>query len=137
LIVTFRPEFEAPWVGLQAVQIAKLTRSSTAAGHTIIVGASAGGFSVLNTAAQLTALGIPIRFIGIADGGFFPESSDVERFGDPPTIRLPGQIKADQMLNVFQTFGIEVLSKNGEPNNRGIAPGAEWYGEMAGSTTSA
>jgi hypothetical protein len=90
LIVTFRPEFEAPWVGLQAVQIAKLTRSSTAAGHTIIVGASAGGFSVLNTAAQLTALGIPIRFIGIADGGFFPESSDVERFGDPPTILLPG-----------------------------------------------
>jgi len=122
----------------QAVQIASLTRSSVAAGNTIIVGASAGGFSVLNTAFKLTALGIPIRFIGIADGGFFVDSNDIERFGSPPgfatppTIRLPGTIKADETLNVFQTFGIEALSKKAAPNDRGIAPGAEWFGEMTG-----
>jgi hypothetical protein len=122
----------------QAVQIASLTRSSVAAGNTIIVGASAGGFSVLNTAFKLTALGIPIRFIGIADGGFFVDSNDIERFGSPPafatppTIRLPGTIKADETLNVFQTFGIEALSKKSAPNDRGIAPGAEWFGEMTG-----
>jgi hypothetical protein len=122
----------------QAVQIASLTRSSAATGNTIIVGASAGGFSVLNTAFKLTALGIPIRFIGIADGGFFVDSNDIERFGSPPafasppTIRLPGPIKADETLNVFQTFGIEALSKKSAPNDRGIAPGAEWFGEMTG-----
>jgi hypothetical protein len=122
----------------QAVRIASLTRSSAAAGNTIIVGASAGGFSVLNTAFKLTALGIPIRFVGIADGGFFVDSNDIERFGSPPafasppTIRLPGPIKADETLNVFQTLGIEALSKKSAPNDRGIAPGAEWFGEMTG-----
>ena len=122
----------------QAVQIAQLTRASATAGNTIIVGASAGGFSVLNTAAKLTALGIPIRFIGIADAGFFVDSNDIERFGSPPalatppTIRLPGQIQADETLNVFQTLGIEALSKKSTPNDRGIAPGAEWFGEMTG-----
>lgn len=122
----------------QAVQIAQLTRASAKEGNTIIVGASAGGFSVLNTAAKLTALEIPIRFIGIADGGFFVDSNDIERFGTPPafatppTIRLPGPIKADETLNVFQTLGIEALSKKSAPNDRGIAPGAEWFGEMTG-----
>jgi hypothetical protein len=122
----------------KAVEIAKLTRSTTQAGKTIIVGASAGGFSVLNTAAKLTALGIPISFIGIADGGFFVDSNDIERFGSPPafasppTIRLRGTIKADETLNVFQTLGIEALSKKAAPNDHGIAPGAEWFGEMTG-----
>lgn len=120
----------------QAAQIANLTRSSTPDGKTIIVGASAGGFSVLNTAAKLTKLGVPISFIGIADGGFFVESNDIESFGKmpttSPTIRLPGPIKADDTLNVFQTFGIEVLNKASDPNNNGIAPGAEWYGKMTG-----
>jgi hypothetical protein len=115
----------------RAVQIASLTRSGTK-GNTIIVGASAGGFSVLNTAAKLTALGIPIRFIGIADGGFFVGNGDIEKFGIPPTIKLPGQIKADETLNVFQTLAIEVLRKTSAPNDSGIAQGAEWYGEMTG-----
>jgi len=137
-IITFFGGREPKDPSDQAVQIASLTRSSAAAGNTIIVGASAGGFSVLNTAAKLTALGIPIRFIGIADGGFFVDSNDIERFGSPPafasppTIRLPGPIKADETLNVFQTFGIEALSKKAAPNDRGIAPGAEWFGEMTG-----
>jgi hypothetical protein len=137
-IITFFGGREPKDPSDQAVQIASLTRSSAAAGNTIIVGASAGGFSVLNTAAKLTALGIPIRFIGIADGGFFVDSNDIERFGSPPafasppTIRLPGPIKADETLNVFQTFGVEALSKKAAPNDRGIAPGAEWFGEMTG-----
>jgi len=33
---------------------------------------------------------------------------------------------------VFQTLGIEALSKKSAPNDRGIAPGAEWFGEMTG-----
>jgi hypothetical protein len=124
----------------RAVQIAELTRSTTPAGKTIIVGASAGGFSVLNTASKLTARGISISFVGIADGGFFVDStpSDIEKFGTPPafatppTIRLPGVITADETLNVFQTFGLTVLGKKSAPNDQGIAPGAEWYGEMTG-----
>lgn len=116
----------------KAVQVAQLTRSSQALGNTIIVGASAGGFSVLNTAAKLTALGHKIRFIGIADGGFFIGNQDIEKPAIPPTIKLPGPIKADETLNVFQTLGLEVLRKTSEPNDSGIAPGAEWYGEMTG-----
>lgn len=120
----------------KAVRIAQLTRASAKDGNIIIVGASAGGFSVLNTAAKLTALEIPIRFIGIADGGFFVDSNDIVLFGSPPgfattpVIRQPGLIKAQQALNVFQTFGITVLSKTSAPNDHGIAPGAEWYGRQ-------
>src|SRR3981081_3464605 len=60
-IITFFGGREPKDPSDQAVQIASLTRSSAAAGNTIIVGASAGGFSVLNTAAKLTAVCIPIR----------------------------------------------------------------------------
>lgn len=131
-IITFFGGRDAKDPSDQAVRIAELARSNTPAGHTIIVGASAGGFSVLNTAAKLTARGMPISFIGIADGGFFVDNNDIEKFGDPPTIRLPGHIKADETLNVFQTFGIDVLRKKTTPNDHGIAPGAEWYGQMVG-----
>jgi len=41
-------------------------------------------------------------------------------------------ITADETLNVFQTFGLTVLGKKSAPNDQGIAPGAEWYGEMTG-----
>lgn len=122
----------------KAVQIAQLARSTSSLGKTIIVGASAGGFAVLNTAAKLHALGIQISFIGVADGGFFVSLNDIEEAGDspkfstPPTIHLPGPIKADETLNVFQTLGIEVLRKTSAPNEHSIAPGAEWYGEMTG-----
>jgi hypothetical protein len=120
----------------RAVRIAQLTRASAKDGNIIIVGASAGGFSVLNTAAKLTALEIPIRFVGIADGGFFVDNNDIVVFGSPPgfatppVIKQPGLIKAQQGLNVFQTFGITVLSKTSAPNDQGIAPGAEWYGRQ-------
>lgn len=115
----------------RVVRQVQLIRSAAPDGITVITAFSAGGFSAANTAARLTELGIPLHFVGIADGAFFAEHGDIAN-PDPTQIRLPGHVKTQAALNVFQTFGHRTLKKASVPNQHGIAPGTEWHGALTG-----
>jgi hypothetical protein len=112
--------------------VAALVRAQRLAnplGVTIIAGNSVGALSALKTAALVTALGVQVDYLSIADGAFFDRDGEIASV-NPLKINVPTGIKALKSDNFFQTFGHELLRGKGPTGPSGFAPGVEFHGPL-------
>lgn len=86
----------------QIVQQVKLIESKKGPlGSIIILGGSAGGKNALEVAGKLTALGMGVRYVGIADGAFQKADILIEH---PLTFKAP-EIRCMEKVNWYQSWG--------------------------------
>lgn len=109
-------------------------RASTAEGVTIVIGSSAGGVSALKTAAELTAKGIHLDYVGINDAAFLSSNNEVI-FKPAFAINLAavlrsGNIIADMKENFFQVTGHGFQTDDDSPT--GFFSFAEFHGPLSG-----
>jgi peptidoglycan hydrolase-like protein with peptidoglycan-binding domain len=104
-------------------------RLASPSGVTIISGNSVGALSALKTAALVSALNLTVDYLNINDGAFFDRDGEIISV-NPLQIALPGGIKALKADNFFQTFGHELLRRQGPFGPSGFAPGVEFHGPL-------
>lgn len=104
-------------------------RLQTPNGVTIIAGNSVGALSALKTAALVSALGIQLDYVSIADGAFFDRNGEMTSI-NPLQIVVPAGIEVTKADNFFQVFGHELLRGKGNVGPTGFSVGVEFHGPL-------